>query len=100
MVVRSPGPCLAQNGGGVDMTIVHGKDCANSSCVPTSSAFQDRYVHTGPPPPHWTKTSGTACASSEMMWVGQHAALDMCQAEAATLPDCTSAPTKTVVYER
>ena len=74
--------------------------CANSSqCDEVKVSWQDSYVHHGPPPPPWEKTSGTACAPSEMLWVSQHKSLEMCQADALGTQGCVAAPTRTVIYE-
>ena len=74
--------------------------CSNTStCEKKPSSWQDAYTFTGTPPPPWTKTSKTACAASEMLWIGQHGSLGICQAEAETNNACTSAPTKSVVFE-
>ena len=74
--------------------------CANSStCTPTPSSWQDRYVHSGPPPPPWTETPGKACAPNQMLWLGQHDTVDICQALATAKIDCAETPTKAIIYE-
>lgn len=74
--------------------------CANTTCTQTASSWQDTYVHHGSIV-SWEKTSHTACAESEMLWLSQHGTLHECEAKAAAKTSgCLSGPTgKTVMYQ-
>jgi len=74
--------------------------CANTTCTQNTSTWQDLYVLHGSIV-EWEKTSHTACAESEMLWLSQHGTLHECEAKAAAKTSgCFSGPTgKTVMYE-
>ena len=47
--------------------------------------------------PGWSKFSGHACSSDQMLWLSQHGTADMCKAQALDNAGC--AEPKTVVYQ-
>ena len=75
--------------------------CANTTaCNVSKSSWQDLYEFTGTAPPApWNHSSGTACAGDEMLWLGQHSALEICEAQAVGTAACTETPTKVVLYQ-
>ena len=75
--------------------------CANTTaCNVSTSSWLDLYEYTrSAPPAPWGQTPGTACAGDEMLWLGQHSALEICEAEALGNAACTESPTKVVVYQ-
>ena len=75
--------------------------CANTtSCRQIKSSWQDLYAnHNDIAPPPWTPVYNTACADSEMLWLSQHASLELCQAKALETRGCVADPGRTVIYQ-
>lgn len=74
--------------------------CTNTStCTLGYSSWQDVYVHQGALPKPWKHTPHKACGAGEMLWVGAHKDIALCQAEVVSNSLCVAAPTKTVLFE-